>query len=247
MNLPRFSFKNGFRFVAVSLALLACTACGGGSDSENTSSSVSSEVEVAGNADSGETAAVADSGENKAEEGQKEVAKTEGEGSEAAVNESTPEETENVSKEAPEAKKAEVKVNTPKRKLVARRDPFVDVSVAPAVVNANDKARLANLSAAERASYQRKMADVKPIKPKVVVKVVKPNISVNGIVRGEAGYEAIISDGSQTRLVHVGEQIDKYRILDINPESKTVTLGLGKEHKFVYNLEKEVFRISKGS
>ncbi|MBQ7529906.1 hypothetical protein IJT10_08435 [bacterium] len=245
MNLSRFSFKNGFRFVAVSLALLACTACGG-SGSDSTSSSVSSEVEVAGNADKGEVA-TADSGENKVDEGQKEVATAEGENASAAVGEAPSEGTEGVSGETPETKKAEVKVATPKRKLVARRDPFVDISVAPVVVAPSDKVRLANLSAAERASYQQKMANVKPVKPKVVVKVVKPNISVNGIVRGDAGYEAIISDGSQTRLVHVGEQIDKYKILDINPESKTVTLGLGKEHKFVYNLEKEVFRTSKDS
>ena len=76
---------------------------------------------------------------------------------------------------------------------------------------------------------------------KKVVKVVKPSITVNGILRGAYGYEAMISDGRQTRLVAVGERVDKYRILDINPKAKTVTIGLGKEHKFCYTLEKEQF------
>ena len=118
--------------------------------------------------------------------------------------------------------------------------------VGPASVS---NARLSKMSAAQRAALQRsqKKAVVNTSASKAkqaakkVVKVVKPSITVNGILRGGHGYEAMISDGRQTRLVAVGEKVDKYRILDINPKAKTVTIGLGKEHKFCYTLEKEQF------
>ncbi|MGM9992457.1 MAG: hypothetical protein ACI376_06370 [Candidatus Bruticola sp.] len=249
MNLPEFGSKlnKGCKVFALSLAMLACAACGGGETADGSSNSpVSSEVEVA-DSTGGEVAAesAAEGSENSSEAGNTEVTDagvaSSGEGTgDGTVVEPT---ADGNASAAPD--KAAEKKPAPIRRKVAVRDPFLNMVVGPAAVT---NAKLSKMSAAQRAALQRsqkkavKNTSDKKAKPaKKVVKVVKPNIMVNGILKGGSGYEAMISDGTQTRLVAVGQRVDKYRILGIDPKTNTVTIGLGKEHKFRYTLEKEQF------
>ena len=249
MNLPEFGskFNKGCKVFALSLAMLACAACGGGETTEETPNSpVSSEVEVSESTNTEETAS--DNGENteSATEGNTEVTDAGTASSGEGTGDGTSVEPAQGTEVAADKAAAEQKKAAPVRRKVSVRDPFLNMVVGPASVS---NARLSKMSAAQRAALQRsqKKAVVNTSASKAkqaakkVVKVVKPSITVNGILRGGHGYEAMISDGRQTRLVAVGEKVDKYRILDINPKAKTVTIGLGKEHKFCYTLEKEQF------
>ena len=249
MNLPEFGskFNKGCKVFALSLAMLACAACGGGETTEETPNSpVSSEVEVSESTNTEETAS--DNGENteSATEGNTEVTDAGTASSGEGTGDGTAVEPAPGTEVAADKAAAEQKKAAPVRRKVSVRDPFLNMVVGPASVS---NARLSKMSAAQRAALQRsqKKAVVNTSASKAkqaakkVVKVVKPSITVNGILRGGHGYEAMISDGRQTRLVAVGEKVDKYRILDINPKAKTVTIGLGKEHKFCYTLEKEQF------
>ncbi len=249
MNLPEFGskFNKGCKVFALSLAMLACAACGGGETTEETPNSpVSSEVEVSESTNTEETAS--DNGENteSATEGNTEVTDAGTASSGEGTGDGTAVEPAQGTEVAADKAAAEQKKAAPVRRKVSVRDPFLNMVVGPASVS---NARLSKMSAAQRAALQRsqKKAVVNTSASKAkqaakkVVKVVKPSITVNGILRGGHGYEAMISDGRQTRLVAVGEKVDKYRILDINPKAKTVTIGLGKEHKFCYTLEKEQF------
>lgn len=249
MNLPEFGskFNKGCKVFALSLAMLACAACGGGETTEEAPNSpVSSEVEVSESTNTEETAS--DNGENteSATEGNTEVTDAGTASSGEGTGDGTAVEPAQGTEVAADKAAAEQKKAAPVRRKVSVRDPFLNMVVGPASVS---NARLSKMSAAQRAALQRsqKKAVVNTSASKAkqaakkVVKVVKPSITVNGILRGGHGYEAMISDGRQTRLVAVGEKVDKYRILDINPKAKTVTIGLGKEHKFCYTLEKEQF------
>ncbi len=250
MNLPEFGskFNKGCKVFALSLAMLACAACGGGETAEETPNSpVSSEVEVSESTDT-ETPASED-GENteSATEGNTEVTDAGTASSGEGTGDGTAVEPTQGTEVAADKAAAEQKKAAPVRRKVSVRDPFLNMVVGPASIS---NARLAKMSAAQRAALKRSQkkavtntsaSKAKQQAAKKVVKVVKPSITVNGILRGAYGYEAMISDGRQTRLVAVGERVDKYRILDINPKAKTVTIGLGKEHKFCYTLEKEQF------
>lgn len=249
MNLPEFGskFNKGCKVFALSLAMLACAACGGGETAEETPNSpVSSEVEVSESTNT-ETPA-SENGENaeSVTEDNTEVTDAGTASSGEGTGDGTAVEPAQGTEVAADKAAAEHKKAAPVRRKVAVRDPFLNMVVGPASVS---NARLSKMSAAQRAALQRsqKKAVTKTSASKAkqaakkVVKVVKPSITVNGILRGAHGYEAMISDGRQTRLVAVGERVDKYRILDINPKAKTVTIGLGKEHKFCYTLEKEQF------
>jgi Cu/Ag efflux protein CusF len=264
MNLPEFGSKlnRGCKVFAFSVALVACAACGGGSTDEANNSQVSSEVDIATtNASDAaaptEQAEVAGTNEGGGQEAGGEVTDAgnasvgEGTGDGTVADSGT--EGGEAAPAAPENKAdKEKKKPAPVRRKVAVRDPFVNVMLSPNV--ALNEARLANMSAAQRAALKRsQMQAVKKVSKdakknkvvKKVVKVVKPDITVNGILKGDNGYEAMISDGHQTRLVAVGQQVDKYRVLGIDPDAKTVTIGLGKEHRFRYTLEKERFGGSK--
>ncbi len=262
MNLPKFGSlaQKGCKVLALSAMLAVCAACGGGSEPEETANApVSSEVEISQSATPSEAEGEAAPAESGATE---EVAMAEGsevtEAGEASVGEGTGDgTTETVDPAIERAKKAvaeaEKQANKkPERAPVKRkaivRDPFRNLLVTGSVQD-----RLAAMTAAERAAFlrsQAKLAEAKKAKAKQAakkqaVKIVKPKISVNGIVRGGAGYSAMISDGKQTRLVSVGDRVDKYRILGIDPYAKTVTIGLGTKHKFLYSLEKESFGAEK--
>ena len=250
MNLPEFGskFNKGCKVFALSLAMLACAACGGGEATEETPNSpVSSEVEVSESTNTEEN--TSENGENaeSATEGNTEVTDAGTASSGEGTGDGTAVEPVEGAQAAADKAAAEKKNPAPVRRKVSVRDPFLNVMVGPATVS---KARLSKMSAAQRAALQRSQkkavtntsaSKAKQQAANKVVKVVKPSITVNGILRGGNGYEAMISDGRQTRLVAVGEKVDKYRILDINPKAKTVTIGLGKEHKFCYTLEKEQF------
>lgn len=249
MNLPEFGskFNKGCKVFALSLAMLACAACGGGETAEETPNSpVSSEVEVSESTNT-ETPA-SENGENTGSvtEDNTEVTDAGTASSGEGTGDGTAVEPAQGTEVAADKAAAEQKKAAPVRRKVSVRDPFLNMVVGPASVS---NARLSKMSAAQRAALQRSQkkavtntsASKAKQAAKKVVKVVKPSITVNGILRGAHGYEAMISDGRQTRLVAVGERVDKYRILDINPKAKTVTIGLGKEHKFCYTLEKEQF------
>ena len=249
MNLPEFGskFNKGCKVFALSLAMLACAACGGGETAEETPNSpVSSEVEVSESTNT-ETPA-SENGENTESviEDNTEVTDAGTASSGEGPGDGTAVEPAQGTEVAADKAAAEQKKAAPVRRKVSVRDPFLNMVVGPASVS---NARLSKMSAAQRAALQRSQkkavtntsASKAKQAAKKVVKVVKPSITVNGILRGAHGYEAMISDGRQTRLVAVGERVDKYRILDINPKAKTVTIGLGKEHKFCYTLEKEQF------
>lgn len=249
MNLPEFGskFNKGCKVFALSLAMLACAACGGGETAEETPNSpVSSEVEVSESTNT--EAPASENGENteSATEENTEVTDAGTASSGEGTGDGTAVEPAQGTEVAADKAAAEQKKAAPVRRKVSVRDPFLNMVVGPASVS---NARLSKMSAAQRAALQRSQkkavtntsASKAKQAAKKVVKVVKPSITVNGILRGGHGYEAMISDGRQTRLVAVGEKVDKYRILDINPKAKTVTIGLGKEHKFCYTLEKEQF------
>ena len=249
MNLPEFGskFNKGCKVFALSLAMLACAACGGGETAEETPNTPdSSEVEVSESTNT-ETPA-SENGENteSVTEDNTEVTDAGTASSGEGTGDGTAVEPAQGTEVAADKAAAEQKKAAPVRRKVSVRDPFLNMVVGPASVS---NARLSKMSAAQRAALQRSQkkavtntsASKAKQAAKKVVKVVKPSITVNGILRGAHGYEAMISDGRQTRLVAVGERVDKYRILDINPKAKTVTIGLGKEHKFCYTLEKEQF------
>ncbi|MGM9999202.1 MAG: hypothetical protein ACI38Q_07425 [Candidatus Bruticola sp.] len=249
MNLPEFGSKlnKGCKIFALSLAMLACAACGGGETADDSPNSpVSSEVEVAENAGGDASGGSAVENPGASSEGGAEVTDAgvassgEGTGDGTVVEPAADEGAAASSNKAASEKKP-----APARRKVAVRDPFLNTASGPVVVS---NASLAKMSAAQRAALQRSQKKAvtntsakKAKAAKKVVKVVKPNIMVNGILRGSNGYEAMISDGTQTRLVAVGQRVDKYRILGIDPKTNTVTIGLGKEHKFRYTLEKEQF------
>lgn len=250
MNLPEFGskFNKGCKVVALSLAMLACAACGGGESPEETPNSpVSSEVEVSESTNTEESASEGSENSESAAENNTEVTDAGTASSGEGTGDGTAVEPAQGGEVAADKAAAEQKKAAPARRKVSVRDPFLNMVVGPAAVS---NARLSKMSAAQRAALQRSQkkavtntsaSKAKQAAAKKVVKVVKPSITVNGILRGGHGYEAMISDGRQTRLVAVGEKVDKYRILDINPKAKTVTIGLGKEHKFCYTLEKERF------
>lgn len=249
MNLPEFGskFNKGCKVFALSLAMLACAACGGGETTDETPNSpVSSEVEVSESTNTEESASENGANAESATEGDTEVTDAGTASSGEGTGDGTAVEPAQGSEVAADKAAAEQKKAAPVRRKVSVRDPFLNMVVGPAAIS---NARLSKMSAAQRAALQRSQkkavtntsASKAKQAAKKVVKVVKPSITVNGILRGGRGYEAMISDGRQTRLVSVGERVDKYRILDINPKAKTVTIGLGKEHKFCYTLEKEQF------
>lgn len=249
MNLPELGsiFGKGCKVFALSMLLVSCAACSGGTTDEASNSPVSSEVEISEGA--GNSSPAAENGAAPA-----------GEGGEAAVAEDgAAVGGAEASGEAPKpaAKPEEKKPVTPKH-VVSKRDPFNNPSVAPSALTATP-AGMRNLSPAQRAALKRNMGKVAPRAAapvatrapkavKKVVKVVKPSITVNGIMKNADGsYAAIISDGNNTRLVTSGQRVDKYYVAGINPYAKTVTLGLGREHRFVYTLEKEKFGEAKAA
>lgn len=255
MNLPEFGsvFCKGCKVFAVTAALVACAACGGGSTEDTGNTQVNGEVEVSTQENSAEGAAAQENAEGAEST---EVAENSGEGGAENVAEGSSEPAEVAqapadNEQPPEVKAAVKKPETPARNLTSLRDPFVQISAGnDAASMAEAKARLATASAAERAAFQKNQESIKPAKPaqpkKPVVKIVKPAIAVNGIVLDGSGRpRAMINDGNQTVEVGVGDKVSKYHIFAINAQTKTVTLGLDKQHKWDYTLKQELFGSAK--
>lgn len=255
MNLPEFGsvFCKGCKVFAVSVALVACAACGGGNSEDTGNTQVNSEVEISSQENPSEGAAPQETSENTENT---EVAENGGETSAENVSDGSSEPAEAAqapadNEKAPEVKAAVKKPQTPARNLTALRDPFVQISVGnDAAAMAEARARLASASAAERAAFQKNQESIKPAKPaqpkKPVVKIVKPAIAVNGILMDGSGRpRAMINDGNQTVEVGVGDKVSKYHIFGINAQTKTVTIGLDKQHKWDYTLKQELFGSAK--
>jgi hypothetical protein len=260
MNLPEFGsvFSKGCKVFAVTAALVACAACGGGNTEDTGNTQVNSEVEISSQENPSEGAASQENSENaESAEGAENGAAAENSGETGSENvadgSSEPAEVAQApagNEQPPEVKAAVKKPETPARNLTSLRDPFVQMTVGnDAASMAEAKARLATASAAERAAFQKNQESIKPkvAQPKKpVVKIVKPAIAVNGILMDGSGRpRAMINDGNQTVEVGVGDKVSKYHIFAINAQTKTVTIGLDKQHKWDYTLKQELFGSAK--